>query len=129
MEVLGDAGALFLLRADDGAAALHALLLEASEHAVEVARQALDLARCGVVRLGALPGRGQVDALHRLHQPLQRCQAALEQQGVDQHRADDRQRDQQHPLQGDDRAGVGGREHGGDDRRRRDQDGVDRQDL
>ena len=45
VQVLGDARALLLLGADDGAAALDALLLEAGEHAVEVGGQALDLAR------------------------------------------------------------------------------------
>ena len=129
MEVLGDAGALLLLRADDGAAALHALLLEAGEHAVEVAREALDLARGGVVGLGALAGGGEVDALHRLHQALQRREPALEQQRVDQHGADDREADQQQPLQRGDAPASVGREQRGDDRRRGDEGGVDRQDL
>ena len=78
---------------------------------------------------GPLAGGGQVDALHRLHQAFQRRHPALEQERVDEHGADDREADQQNPLQRDDRAGVGGGEQGGDDGGGGDQDGVDRQDL
>ena len=56
VQVLGDARALLLLGADDGAAALDALLLEAGEHAVEVGGQALDLARALCGRVARWPG-------------------------------------------------------------------------
>ena len=47
----------------------------------------------------------------------------------EQHRADDREGDQQHPLRSRRRRRRFGREQGGDDRRRGDEAGVDRQDL
>ena len=54
VEVLRDPGALLLLGADDGAAALEALLLDAGEHAVEGGGEALDVARGVRVGGGAL---------------------------------------------------------------------------
>ena len=54
-----------------------ALLLEAGEHAVEVGGQALDLARrASGGRAARWPGRGEVDALHRLEQAVERGEPA-----------------------------------------------------
>ena len=98
VQVLGDAGALLLLGADDGAAALDALLLDAGEHLVEAGGQALDLVRRARGGVGALAGRARVDALHRRQQRLERHEPALEQQGVDEHGADDGDADEQRPA-------------------------------
>jgi hypothetical protein len=95
VQVLGDAGALLLLGADDGAAALDALLLDAGEHLVEAGGQALDLVRRTLGGVGALAGLGGVDALHGREQRLERYEPALEQQRVDEHGADDGDADEQ----------------------------------
>ena len=129
VEVLRDPGALLLLGADDGAAALEALLLDAGEHAVEGGGQALDVARGVRVGGGALAGRQQVDALHRLDEVLERLEAVAQQQRVDQHGGDDGDADQQVALQRCEAGRLVGGEHRGDERRHGDEHRVDGQNL
>ena len=130
VQVLGDAVALLLLGADDGAAALHALLLEAGEHPVEVGGQALDLGRRLWGRLARWPGEAGSTPLHglirhssgtsrRLSRIVLSSTAPTTTASADQDDALDRR-------------GVAGAlrsQDGGDDRRRGDEAGVDRQDL
>jgi hypothetical protein len=81
VEVLGQALALLLLRAQDRARALAALDLEAVEHPVEGGVEPRHLDRVAV-DLGALGVGRQVGLLHRADQPLERLEAAADDQGV-----------------------------------------------
>jgi hypothetical protein len=129
VEVLGDPRALPLLPAQHRTAGLAALVLEAGEHAVEAGGQLLDLARRPARLVGAHAGGVQIDLVHGLDEALHRLQTAADQQRVQQHRAEDGEREQQQAV----RAGRVAQAVAGDDRRHdrghADQQRVDGQDL
>ena len=129
VEVLRDPGALLLLGADDGAAALEALLLDAGEHPVEGGGQTLDVARGVRVDGGAL-ARG--DRGRRAPSSRRRCSSGSRRwrsssvltstalttaTPISRSRCSDARP-----------AAVGG-EHRGDERRHRDERRVDGQNL
>ena len=98
VEVLGDPRALLLLAAQHGAAGLAALLLDAGQHVVEARGQLLHLAGGPARRIRAHAGGVEVDAVHRAHEAVHRLEAVADQQRVEQHGAEHRQREQQQAL-------------------------------
>ena len=90
VQVAGQPRALGLLRAQDGRGGGDALGLQPDEHDVEGLAQAGDVGRLVVGGLRARAGDGEVDALHRARQRLQRLEAPAHDEVVGEDRDEHR---------------------------------------
>src|SRR3954469_19644400 len=128
VQLLGDAQALGLLRADDAPHALLALGLEAVEHRVERLGELRRLGR-GATDRDARARPEQVDLAHHAHQLLEgRDEPARDDQVREDHH-DERGREDRELAQGDGLAqGAGGEDQHGHDRGACEHHGVCRED-
>ena len=76
-----------------------------------------------------MPGRVQVDLVHRPHEPVHRLEPVADQQRVEQHGAEHRQREQQQALAAGGVAQPVARDDGRDERGGADEQRVDGEDL
>ncbi len=91
------------------------------EQLVEAGGEALDLVRRVPWRVGALAGRGGIDAFDGVEQRLERHEPALEEQRVEEHGGHDGQAHEQVALHVGETARLVGREHRGDQGGHRDE--------
>ena len=99
VEILGEAPALLLLRAQDGAAGLAALLLDPAQHRVEARGQTADLLGGAARHGGAREARrGEVGRVHARDQRLDRREARRSSSELSRMAHEDAEQQRKHPA-------------------------------